>query len=91
MTSTPSMDENEEQITLDTRSCNSAQKSISVLVAKGLIDDLGEDKKGGKEGKRYRVLPGLTMPQRTIVKDTIPKTIVYIVRHYRGAGTTIKI
>lgn len=51
----------------------SVQKTISVLVAKGLITDLGEDKKGGKEGKRYRVLPGLTMPQRTIVNDTILK------------------
>jgi hypothetical protein len=51
----------------------SVQKSIGILVEKGLIEDLGEDKKGGKEGKRYRVLPGTTMPPRTIPKDTIVK------------------
>lgn len=49
----------------------SVQKSISILVEKGLIEDLGEDKKGGKEGKRYRVLPGTTIPPRTIPRDTI--------------------
>lgn len=51
----------------------SVQKSIAILVEKGLIEDLGEDKKGGKEGKRYRVLPGMTIPPRTIPKDTIVK------------------
>ena len=51
----------------------SVQKSIGILVEKGLIEDLGEDKKGGKEGKRYRVLPGMTIPARTIPKDTIVK------------------
>jgi hypothetical protein len=57
----------------------SVQKSIGILVEKGLVEDLGEDKKGGKEGKRYRVLPGVTMPPRTIPKGTIvegDKTIV---------------
>jgi hypothetical protein len=49
----------------------SVQKSIGILVEKGLIEDLGEDKKGGKEGKRYRVLPGMTMPSRTIPRNTI--------------------
>lgn len=49
----------------------SVQKSIGILVEKGLIEDLGEDKKGGKEGKRYKVLPGITIPSRTIPKDTI--------------------
>jgi hypothetical protein len=49
----------------------SVQKSISILVEKGLIEDLGEDKKGGKEGKRYRVLPGVTVASRTIPRDTI--------------------
>ena len=49
----------------------SVQKSIGILVEKGLIEDLGEDKKGGKEGKRYKVLPRTTMPSRTIPKDTI--------------------
>jgi len=51
----------------------SVQKSIGILVEKGLIEDLGEDKKGGKEGKRYRVLSGTTIPARTIPKDTIVK------------------
>jgi hypothetical protein len=57
----------------------SVQKSIGILVLKGLIEDLGEDKKGGKEGKRYRVLPGTAIPSRTIPKTTIvegEKTIV---------------
>lgn len=49
----------------------SVQKSIAVLVEKGLIEDLGEDKKGGKEGKRYKVLPGVTVPPRTIPHGTI--------------------
>ena len=49
----------------------SVQKSIAILVEKGLVEDLGEDKKGGKEGKRYRILPGLTIPSRTIVNSTI--------------------
>jgi hypothetical protein len=49
----------------------SVQKSIVILVEKGLIEDLGEDKKGGKEGKRYRVLPGTTIPYRTIPDGTI--------------------
>jgi hypothetical protein len=49
----------------------SVQKSIAILVEKGLIEDLGEDKKGGKEGKRYRVLPGTTIPSRTIPRSTI--------------------
>jgi hypothetical protein len=51
----------------------SVQKSIGILVEKGLIEDLGEDKKGGKEGKRYRVLPGVTITSRTIPSDTIVK------------------
>lgn len=49
----------------------SVQKSIGILVEKGLIEDLGEDKKGGKEGKRYRVLPGTTVMSRTIPRSTI--------------------
>jgi predicted transcriptional regulator len=57
----------------------SVQKSIGILVEKGLIEDLGEDKKGGKEGKRYRVLPGMTISPRTIPKDTIVKDVETIV------------
>ena len=65
----------------------SVQKSIAILVEKGLIEDLGEDKKGGKEGKRYIVLPGMTVPPRTIPKDTIVKdegTIVSETIEVRG-------
>jgi hypothetical protein len=50
---------------------SSVQKSIGILVEKGLIEDLGIGKKGDKDGKRYRVLPGTTIPPRTILKDTI--------------------
>lgn len=49
----------------------SVQKSIGILVEKGLIEDMGEDKKGGKEGKWYRVLPGITLSPRTIPNGTI--------------------
>jgi len=65
----------------------SVQKSIGILVEKGLIEDLGEDKKGGKEGKRYRVLPGTTMPSRTIPRNTIvnnEETIVPSTTEMRG-------
>jgi hypothetical protein len=41
------------------------------LIDKGLVEDLGEDKKGGREGKRYRVLPTLGIPNNTIVPETI--------------------
>jgi hypothetical protein len=67
----------------------SVQKSIAILVEKGLIEDLGEDKKGGKEGKRYRVLPGITIPPRTIPKDTIVKNGETIVSNTTGARGTI--
>jgi hypothetical protein len=49
----------------------SVQKAIALLIEKGLIEDLGASKKGDKNGKRYRVLPGLTMVRSTIVNDTI--------------------
>ncbi len=74
----------------------SVQKSIVMLVEKGLIRDLGEDKKGGKEGKRYKVLPGMTMPPRTIPKETMvedEKTVVSDTTEVRGTippGTTNK-
>jgi hypothetical protein len=67
----------------------SVQKSIGILVEKGLIEDLGEDKKGGKEGKRYRVLPGMTIPPRTIPKDTIVKDEETLVSDTTGARGTI--
>jgi len=74
----------------------SVQKSIGILVEKRLVEDLGEDKKGGKEGKRYRVLPGITIPPRTIPQGTIvedDKTIVPDTTVVRGTippDTTIK-
>jgi hypothetical protein len=67
----------------------SVQKSIGILVEKGLIEDLGEDKKGGKEGKRYRVLPGITVLPRTILKDTIVKDGETVVPDTTGAQGTI--
>lgn len=67
----------------------SVQKSIGILVEKGLIEDLGEDKKGGKEGKRYRVLPGITIPSHTIPKDTIVKDEETVVSDTTGARGTI--
>jgi hypothetical protein len=59
------------------------QKSVAVLTEKGLIVDLGETKKGSKDGKRYRVLPGITLPRDTIVPDSIVNNEKTIVR-----GTT---
>src|SRR5215213_3636661 len=50
---------------------SSVQKSIVILVEKGLIEDLGEDKRGGQEGKRYKVLPGMTIPSPGIPDGTI--------------------
>ena len=48
------------------------QRSVAKLTEKGLIESLGSSKKGGKEGNRYRVLPGLkTVPQQTIPNPTI--------------------
>jgi hypothetical protein len=48
------------------------------LIEKGLVESLGNSKKGGKEGNRYRVLPGLkTIPRQTIPNPTIvSETIV---------------
>jgi hypothetical protein len=67
----------------------SVQKSIGILVEKGLIEDLGEDKKGGKEGKRYRVLPGMPIPSRTIPKDTIVNNGETVVPDTTGVRGTI--
>ena len=49
------------------------QRSIAKLIEKGLIENLGSAKKGGKEGNRYRVLPGSTTSSRQTIA---PKTIV---------------
>lgn len=49
------------------------QRSVAKLIEKGLIECLGSSKKGGKEGNRYRILPGSgTIPRQTIPKETIP-------------------
>ena len=50
------------------------QRSIGSLVEKGLIVNLGESKKGAREGNRYHVLPGLSaIPSQTIPRTSIPK------------------
>jgi len=46
------------------------QRSLNNLIVKGLIENLGEAKKGGREGNRYRVLPGTSsIPKQTIVSE----------------------
>jgi DNA-binding MarR family transcriptional regulator len=59
------------------------QRSVAKLIEKGLVECLGNSKKGGREGNRYRVLPGVktilrqTIPDETIVsKTTVMETIV---------------
>jgi hypothetical protein len=54
------------------------QRSVAKLIEKGLLESLGSSKKGGKEGTRYKVLPGLkSIPRRTIPGETIvPRTMV---------------
>ena len=53
------------------------QRSVAKLIEKGLVESLGSSKKGGKEGNRYKVLPGLkaisrqTIANPTIVSETI--------------------
>jgi hypothetical protein len=48
------------------------QRSVAKLIEKGLIENLGNSKKGAKEGNRYRVLPGLKIiPRQTIPNETI--------------------
>ncbi len=48
------------------------QRSLLSLQDKGLIENLGESKKGAREGNRYKVLPGVsTIPSKTIPKRTI--------------------
>lgn len=60
------------------------QRSITKLIEKDLIENLGSTKKGGKEGNRYRVLAGVPVEagkatqqrirtQGTIVRETIPE------------------
>jgi hypothetical protein len=60
------------------------QRSIAKLMEKGLIENLGSVRKGGKEGNRYRVLAGIppetgksghqrASTHRTILQETIPE------------------
>jgi hypothetical protein len=60
------------------------QRSIAKLIEKGLIENLGSVRKGGKEGNCYRVLAGVpveigrtaqqkTRVGETIVSETIPE------------------
>lgn len=73
------------------------QRSIAKLIEKGLIENLGSTKKGGKEGNRYRVLPGSitslrqTIPHETIVKEATPsETIVSQDETSTGENTVVK-
>lgn len=51
------------------------QRSVAKLIEKGLIECLGSSKKGGREGNRYKVLPGVkTVPRQTILSETIVPT-----------------
>lgn len=59
------------------------QRSVAKLIENGLVECLGSSKKGGREGNRYRVLPGAkaitrqTIPSETIVpRTTATDTIV---------------
>jgi hypothetical protein len=48
------------------------QRSIASLIEKGLVENLGESKRGAREGNRYKVLPGLSpIPGKTIVSQSI--------------------
>ena len=72
------------------------QRSIAKLIEKGLIENLGSTKKGGKEGNRYRVLPGSTtssrqtIPHKTIVEEgTAAETIVSQGETSTGENTVV--
>lgn len=72
------------------------QRSIAKLIEKGLIENLGSTKKGGKEGNRYRVLQGSTtssrqtIPRETIVKrGTLDETIVSHDKTSTGENTVV--
>lgn len=53
------------------------QRSVAKLIEKGLIESLGSSKKGGKEGNRYKVLPGLqTISRQTIANSTIVREAI---------------
>ena len=48
------------------------QRSLLSLQEKGLIENLGESRRGAREGNRYRVLPELlSIPGRSTVRESI--------------------
>lgn len=48
------------------------QRSLASLIEKGLVENLGESKRGAREGNRYKVLPGLSpIPGKSIVSQSI--------------------
>jgi len=48
------------------------QRSIASLIEKGLVENLGESKRGAREGNRYKVLPGLPpIPGKSIASQSI--------------------
>ena len=48
------------------------QRSIASLIEKGLVVNLGESKRGAREGNRYKVLPGLpAIPGKSTVSQSI--------------------
>ncbi|HEX8150669.1 MAG TPA: hypothetical protein VF591_26020 [Pyrinomonadaceae bacterium] len=66
------------------------QRSVAKLIEKGLVESLGSSKKGGKEGNRYKVLPGLkTIPRQTIANPTIVSETIVGDTIVREAETSI--
>jgi hypothetical protein len=48
------------------------QRSIASLIEKGLVENMGESKRGAREGNRYKVLPGLpAIPGKSIVSQSV--------------------
>jgi hypothetical protein len=71
------------------------QRSIAKLIEKGLIENLGSTKKGGKEGNRYRVLwgsttnPQQTIPRETIVEEVMPDEAIVSQSETRAGENTV--
>lgn len=71
------------------------QRSIAKLIEKGLIENLGSTKKGGKEGNRYRVLPSSTssprqtIPCETIVEEATPDETIVSQGETRAGESTV--
>jgi len=76
------------------------QRSIAKLIEKGLIENLGSVRKGGKEGNRYRVLAGIpvesrksgqqaTSTRQTIPHETIPEKTISSVTMVTEEGSRV--